>query len=188
VPPADPYPSTVQREALLKFVDALNCWDRALRRDDLGDWHVRGKLGHIYAVPGMATHPGIAPGEGFQIYFRGAEEFEEPPAGSQAWAFAKQAMSSFAETAIDGDREGIMFMRRLPTPAEAAIIRDKLGIRKRTEFDEETLARKREQMLMARASGVARTASDTDPAPGGPETPAGGSDADLSPTTASGSE
>jgi hypothetical protein len=110
----DIFPPARQREALLKLVEALGCWDRALRRDECGDWRLNGRWGPIYAAPGMTTH-GLAPGEGFQICFRGAEEFEEPVKGSKAWSFARQAMG-FAETALDGEGEGIMFQRRLPTP------------------------------------------------------------------------
>ena len=69
------------RETLVKLVEALGCWDRALRRDVCGDWAIFGKHGHIYAVPGTLDRPKT---EGFQIYFRGAEEFGEP--GPHAWA------------------------------------------------------------------------------------------------------
>ena len=64
------------REALIKLVEALGCWDRALRRDECGDWAVFGKHGHIYAVSGTLDRPKT---EGFQIYFRGAGEFEARP-------------------------------------------------------------------------------------------------------------
>ena len=65
------------REALIKLVEALGCWDRALRRDECGDWAVFGKLGHIYAVPGTLDQPKT---EGFLIYFRGASGSQQPRA------------------------------------------------------------------------------------------------------------
>jgi hypothetical protein len=127
----DLYPPTVQREALLKLVEALGCWDRALRRDECGDWRINGKLGHIYAVPGTLDD---AKREGFQIYCRCAEEFEEPTS-SQGWTWAKKVLS-FCEVVNDGDDEGMLFLARLPNPEEAAAIRDKIGITKKREISD----------------------------------------------------
>jgi hypothetical protein len=138
----DKYPPAVQRPALLKLVEALGCRDAALRRDECGDWRINGKYGCIYAVPGMTVH-GLPPGEGFQIYYRGAGEFEEPST-SRGWTFAKEAMS-FAKVTQEGDMEGLLFLDRLPTPPEAEIIRDKLWIAKKRELGEEDLARLRRQ-------------------------------------------
>jgi hypothetical protein len=155
---ADIYPAPRQREALLKLVEALGCWDRALRRDECGDWRLVGKLGHIYAIPGTLDRKGV---EGFQIYFRGAPEFEEPTS-SQAWTWAKKALA-FCEVTNEGHDEGMLFLSRLPTAEEAEVIRDKLGIRKRVTYDEETLARKREQALMARQGWGKKPASEGEP-------------------------
>ena len=63
---SDIYPPKVQREALLKFAEALCSRDNALRRDENGDWRISGKFGHIYGVP-----------EGFQIMVVG--EFSQRP-------------------------------------------------------------------------------------------------------------
>ena len=125
------------REALIKLVEALGCWDRALRRDECGDWAVFGKLGHIYAVPGTLDRPKT---NGFQIYFRGAEEFGE--ISTLAWTWAKKALS-FCQVTNDGDNEGMLFMDRLPTAAESEIIRDKLGIRKKREISDDERERLR---------------------------------------------
>jgi hypothetical protein len=176
---ADLYPPARQREALLRLVEALWCREAVLRRDECGDWRVNGKLGSIYATPGMTTH-GLAPGEGFHICFRGAEEFEEPPKGSKAWSFAKQAMT-FTEVALDCDTEGVLFLRRLPTPEEAAIIRDKLGVPKKREVSDAERERLRvmaaqhgfaSRSTVGSASDAPETASDASSAPSGPETPA----------------
>jgi hypothetical protein len=155
---ADIYPASRQREALLKLVEALGCWDRALKRDECGDPRIVGKLGHIYAVPGTLDRPKA---EGFLIYFRGAPEYEEPT-DSQAWTWAKKLLEPFCQVTQDGDTEGILFLDRLPTKKEAEAIRDKLVIRKRVEYDEETLARKREAILMARGSLPPKPPTDDD--------------------------
>jgi len=116
----DIFPAAAQRPEILKFADALGSRDAALRRDECSDWRINGKCGQMYAVPG-----------GYQIVFLGT------PRG---WSFAKSAMA-FAKPTQDGDGEGCLFMDRLPTEAEAAIIRDKIGIPKKREIDEATLAR-----------------------------------------------
>jgi hypothetical protein len=126
----DKYPPTVQRPALLKLVEALGCRDVALRRDECGDWRVNGTFGHIWAVP-----------EGFQLYYRGAPEFEEPST-SKGWTWAKKELS-FCRVTQDGDEEGMLILDRLPTPPEAEIIRDKLRIAKKRELSEEELTRLR---------------------------------------------
>jgi hypothetical protein len=146
------------RETLVKLVEALGCWDKALRRDECGDWAVFGKHGHIYAVSGTLDRPKT---EGFQIYFRGAGEFEARP---HAWTWAKKALS-FCQVTNDGDTEGMLFLDRLPDAVEAGIIRDKLVIRKRTEYSEEVLARKRMAILTARGELRPRTAVSSSPVP-----------------------
>ena len=42
-------PPTMQREALLKFAEALGSAANALRRDECGDPCINGRRGHIYA-------------------------------------------------------------------------------------------------------------------------------------------
>jgi hypothetical protein len=145
----DIYPPTVQRPALVKLVEALGCREAALRRDECGDWRINGKYGYIYAVPGIPWG-GMEKTEGFQIYYRGAEEFGEPST-TRGWTFAKEALS-FCRVTQDGDAEGLLFLGRLPTPEEAEIIRDKLWIAKKREISEEELARLRRQGY--RAGGV----------------------------------
>jgi hypothetical protein len=145
----DKYPPVVQRPELLKLVEALGCREAALRRDECGDWRINGKYGYIYAVPGIPWG-GMEKTEGFQIYYRGAEEFGEPST-SRGWTFAKEAMP-FCRVTQDGDMEGLLFLGRLPTPEEAAIIRDKLWIAKKPERSEEELARLRGYSF--RAGGV----------------------------------
>jgi hypothetical protein len=102
------------RDALLEFAMALGSASSALRRDECGDPRINGKRGHVYAVPG-----------GFHFYC--------VCASAKAWTYAKRALS-FAKVTQDGDEEGMLFLDRLPTPAEAEITRHYLGIAKRPEL------------------------------------------------------
>jgi hypothetical protein len=64
---------------------------------------------------------------------------------------------AFAELAQDGDDEGFLFLTRLPTPDEAAILRDKLGMAKRREISGEErrrLARIGKATAFVRQDGV----------------------------------
>jgi hypothetical protein len=71
----DAFPPTRQRPALLELVKALGCRDKALRRDECGDWRVEGRSGHIYAVPGSLDRPST---RGFQIFIAGSTENSRP--------------------------------------------------------------------------------------------------------------
>ena len=158
-----------RREALLLLVGALGVRDAALRRDECGDWRITGRLGHVYAVPG-----------GFQMYFRGAPDFEELTT-SQGWTWCKKAMEGFAVVTQDGDGEGCLFIDRLPTADEAEVIRDKLRIAKKREISEETRER-----LKATAFRAADERSPQKPASGAAPLPlvaetAGGLSLSLAP-------
>ena len=126
----DIFPTTKQRAALAKLMSALGCREAALRRDECGDWRISGSRGHIYAVPGGAR-------PSFMLYVM--------TQSARAWTFAKRALSPFAKVINDGDEEGSVIMHRLPTKAEAEVIRRYCGVPKRVEYSEATLAGKREQ-------------------------------------------
>ena len=142
----DKYPPSVQRPALLKLVEALGCQERALRRDDCGDWRIVGETGHIYAVPGSIERPTA---EGFQIFV-----FCET---KRQWSAAKSQMSF--DITNDGDTEGAFFLDRLPTSYDAEIIRRYVGLRKKREDSEATLAASNERLGKYRFQPK-RTASD----------------------------
>jgi hypothetical protein len=55
---ADVYPPVRQRPALLAFAEPLSSASTALRRDDHGDWRIKGRLGFICAVPRALHGPG----------------------------------------------------------------------------------------------------------------------------------
>jgi hypothetical protein len=130
---ADIYPPVRQRPALLAFAEALSSASTALWRDDNGDWRIKGKLGFIYTVPGPLHELAL---EGFQLYCD--RETKQP------WTWAKKLLC-FCAVTQDGNTDGVLFLNRLPTPAEAETIRDLLGVAKRPVYGEEVMAQKRER-------------------------------------------
>ena len=124
----DKYPPAVQRPALVRLTEALGSRLSALHRDECGDWRIVGRYGWIYAVPGT---------EGFLIYYSGPEFI----GSAKGWGYARRAFEAFGCTVTqNGDDEGIVFLPRLPTPEEAAIIRDKLVIGKKRSLSDGNLA------------------------------------------------
>ena len=91
-----------------RLVAALNVRARALSRDECGDWRISGRYGHIYVD-----------GRGWLLYVT-----------NRRWSWAK-ARHDFCELRQDGDDEGCLHLRALPTPPQAATIRDVLGMHKR---------------------------------------------------------
>jgi hypothetical protein len=112
-----------QREALLSFAKAIGSRDAALRRDECSDWRINGAHGHVFAVP-----------EGFQVFVLDWS--------AKGWNAAKRALS-FAKLCNDGDDEGAFILDRLPTAAEAEVIRHWCRIAKKRAVSEEMLARLR---------------------------------------------
>jgi hypothetical protein len=125
------FPATKQRTALVKLVSALGCREATLRRDECGDWRIEGSNGHVYAVPGTLDRPNHP---GFMLYVM--------TGSPKGWTFAKRALA-FAEVINDGDDEGAVILRRLPTADEAVLIRRYCGIPKRREVSEAELDRLR---------------------------------------------
>jgi hypothetical protein len=106
----------IDRDRLAAMPIALDASPRTLRRPVchgwLGDWQITGRHGDVQAFDG-----------GFLIYFQS----EGSP---RRWTNAK-ALLSFAELRQDAEDEGIVGLDRLPTSAEAAVIRKVIGIRRR---------------------------------------------------------
>jgi hypothetical protein len=139
----DIFPPAKQRHALLALREALGCRDNALRRDECGDWRINGRQGHVYAVP-----------EGFQLVFFarcGVTEWDGAGPHIEDYTRAKRNLI-FCRLAQDGTGEGIFFLDRLPTPAEAEVIRDTLAIAKKRTMSSAELER-------LRATGFARRQS-----------------------------
>jgi hypothetical protein len=111
-------------QALLTVLDASPV---ALRRDlhrgegRKGDHGIHGKFGHIYAD-----------GTGFLLCVTAAQS-------SRRWNNTKRRLP-FCRLTQDGDDEGCLHLHRLPTPAEAGLIRGALGIERKRHLTPETLA------------------------------------------------
>ena len=100
------------RAQLLTLVKALDVSVLRLRRDECGDHRINGKRGHIYRD-----------GAGFLLYVTTGES-------KRRWTNTKQRLG-FCRVTQDGDDEGCLHLDRLPTRAEAGLIRQALRIRRR---------------------------------------------------------
>jgi hypothetical protein len=123
--------SADDRSRLESLLAALDASPRALRREPLDgrnkpdgdptDYAIIGKHGHIYAD-----------GAGFLIYVSTHES-------ARRWGFIKKRLG-FGHLTQDGGDEGCLHLDRLPTPAEAALIREAIGIRQRRHLSAGALA------------------------------------------------
>jgi hypothetical protein len=110
---------TPDRERLVALLDALDASETTLQRDLVrsegrtGDWGIRGKYGHVYPD-----------GAGYLLYVH----TDESP---RRWFNVKARLTGFCKLTQDGDDEGCLHLERLPNEAEAAAIREAVGIRKR---------------------------------------------------------
>jgi hypothetical protein len=137
---ADTYPYATQRAQLERFLKSIGARPSTLRKDDCGDPVILGSRGHVIAVPGLSWRRPSKPGWSL---------FVVTESGS-AWTYAKRALK-FADVVQDGAEEGILFMERLPTIEEAKAIRRYLGIPKKAQLSEDTLAIRRVALVSARA-------------------------------------
>jgi hypothetical protein len=110
------------RERLQILLDALHASPVALRRDlhrdkrGKGDYGIHGEWGHIYID-----------GDGFLLCVTAEDERDQSP---RRWTGIKRRLA-FCRLTQDGDDEGCLHLDRLPTRAQAGLIRQALGIRKR---------------------------------------------------------
>ena len=111
-----------KREGLQILLAALDASPVALRRDlhrdegRKGNYGIHGKWGLIYID-----------GEGFLLRVTANDERDKSP---RRWTSIKRRLA-FCRITQDGDEEGCLHLDRLPTPAQAGLIRQALGIRKR---------------------------------------------------------
>jgi hypothetical protein len=124
-----------QQKALLK---ALNAWDRALRRDECGAWTITGSRGTIHTC---------GDGKTWVLFVRCHSE--------KQWTWTKRKLA-FCAVIQDGDDEGCLRQLMLPTDAQATVIREELGIRKRQEISDAT----RERLRAFAFSGARATARE----------------------------
>jgi hypothetical protein len=111
------------REQQRQLLAALNAWDRALRRDECGAWTIQGTRGTIHTY---------GDGKSWIMYVACRSD--------RHWSWVKKTLA-FCRVALDCDGEGTLRLRQLPTAAEAAVIREELGIRKKQTVSEQTLER-----------------------------------------------
>jgi hypothetical protein len=106
--PVDP-----DRAQLTALLVALEAQDHALRHDECDQLRISGRAGHIYNWGDGST---------WLIYVRCRSR--------RAWSAVK-ALLSFCEVTQDGDDEGCLRLRGLPTHDQATAIRKALDMRKR---------------------------------------------------------
>ena len=137
---ADTYPYPTQRAQHDRFLKAVGSRPTTLCKDDCGDPTIQGTRGHVLAAPGV---PWIRPRKpGFMLYV-----VTESP---MALTYATNALGFATPTQL-GDEEAMLWMDRLPTAEEAKAIRRYLGIAKKAQLSEDTLAIRRVALVSARA-------------------------------------
>ena len=135
------------RAQLRELLAALGAWDRSLRRDECGAWAIIGSRGTIHT---------FGDGQTWLVSIACRSPMH--------WTYTKQRLA-FCGLCQDGDDEGTLRLHRLPTDAEATVIRDVLGIRKRTEFGPEDLERRRASMTKLGAGKKSASAAPCVPEP-----------------------
>jgi hypothetical protein len=100
---------TTISEQLLALRKTLAASSLSLQEDECGDWRINGSRGHIYAEGGI-----------FTLCVRTSES-------RNLWTRIKRRLA-FCRVTQDGDDEGCLVLDRLPTPAEADLICQALGI------------------------------------------------------------
>jgi hypothetical protein len=106
-----------ERAKLETLITSLDASPRSLRRDSCGDWQIRGRQGHVYAD-----------GKGFLIVVT-------TDASSRRWNNVKTRLA-FCRITKDGDDEGCLHIARLPTPAEADLIREAIDLKRRVHLSD----------------------------------------------------
>jgi|GEM_PF-2077156 len=113
---ADAQADRRQQQALLA---ALAAADRALRRDECGAWHIGGSRGSIHTW---------GDGRSWVLFVSCRSALH--------WTHTKRKLAICTVTQ-DGDDEGCLRLHQLPTPEQAAVIREALGIPKRRTITDE---------------------------------------------------
>jgi hypothetical protein len=110
-----------ERARLETLLTSLAASPRTLRRDNCGDWHIKGRQGHVYADA-----------RGFLIVV-------QTDASSRRWTFIKRRLS-FCRVTQDGEDDGTLHLNRLPTPDEAGRIREAIDLKRRRHLSPEATA------------------------------------------------
>lgn len=146
------------RAQQLRLLPALDVSAAHLRRDDCGWWIIAGRHGAIHTWGDDQT---------WVAYIRCRS--------AKHWTATKRRLS-FMKVTQDGDNEGCLRLFALPTPDQAALIREVLGLKKRRQYDHETLERLRatagslfrgqEQAGRIEAASIVPEADDAPPVAG----------------------
>jgi hypothetical protein len=139
---------TPERDAcasLRAVLIALDASPVSLKRDSIrgegrtGDLAIYGRRGHIYPD-----------GDGYLLCVVASEHDQS----ARRWNNVK-ARLGFCQLRQDGDAEGTLFLSRIPTPHEAGLLREALGIKRKRQLSAEakvSLARRFSQNLTRRPS------------------------------------
>ena len=113
------------RDQQRQMLAALGAWGPGLCRDVCNAWCIRGTEGHIYTWGDGKTWV-------MSVRCRSLRH----------WKATKERLR-FCKLTQDGEDEGCLHLHRLPTLAEATVVREVLGIRKRAELSPGELERRR---------------------------------------------
>lgn len=128
------------RDIQRRLMQALHATYTALRRDECGGWRINGTRGHVYTWGG----------DGGWLLFVAS-------GSARRWTADKKRLAFCLVTQNDDD-EGVVRMFGPPTPEQAAVLRQVLGIRRRVTYSAEVLAAKREHALaLDRSRGPTET-------------------------------
>jgi len=120
-----------ERSHIAALAAALHC---RFTRDDCADYVIQGQSGNIHVD-----------GAGYSVAVMLETKMQ--------WTYALKALRKFCELRQRGDTEGVLHMASLPTPAQAEVLREALGVKKRRECSDETLERLRTAGLAHRFGG-----------------------------------
>ena len=126
-----------ESEQMQRLANRMKC---RVTHDECGDAVISGKSGNIH-VDGAGYSVSVLLETG------------------QQWTWAKKSLCEFSMLRQDGDTEGVVHMKRLPSPEHAETLRLMLRIPKLFEFTPEVLEKKRE---CARIALAARQTSKAD--------------------------
>jgi len=101
------------REMQRCLLVALDASQRSLRRDECGAWRVTGRKGHAYTW---------GPNGGWLLYCN--------PGTPRKWTNLKKRLS-LCNITQDGDDDGCLRLLEMPTPEQAVLIREAIGLKRR---------------------------------------------------------
>lgn len=139
-------PDRLEDKRYLKnLTEALNISEDRIHLDECGDWNIFGRRGKISTET-----------EYWYLYTR----CNSP----RKWNNIKKKLS-FMEAHQDGDDEGVLRCRRPPTPKEAVLVREVLGVRQRVKLTEEDRALLKIRFKSSSPEGVSSSRIDLNDMP-----------------------